>query len=111
MSQPTSLSRQIALRIRTLRQLGGLTQQQLAEKSGRSLEAISSIERGINSPTMETLKQLSIALNVSMADLIPAEEAGEKDHLLAELTGIAREMPLPVLEIAVRQIKVLSDLK
>jgi len=56
-------------RITTLRKANGLTQEQLAESSGYSVEFISFIERGKNGPSLEGIKRLARALAVTEADL------------------------------------------
>lgn len=52
-----------------MRQAGGHTQEQLAEKSGLSYKFIGEIERGAANPSIETLQQLSKALDVDIIDL------------------------------------------
>jgi len=46
-----------------------LTQEQLAEVTGISVEFVSNIERGINAPSFDTLEKLAEVLNVSYVDL------------------------------------------
>jgi transcriptional regulator with XRE-family HTH domain len=55
--------------IRSLRENQNLSLRDLSEISGLSTNAISKIERGINSPTVASLHQLSSALGVQIADL------------------------------------------
>ena len=56
-------------RLRRLRRRADITQEQLAERVGVSVEFISNIERGINAPSFETLEKLSISLEVSLSEL------------------------------------------
>jgi transcriptional regulator with XRE-family HTH domain len=51
----------------------GLSLRALADRGGMSANAISLIERGENSPTVSTLHQITMALNVSIADLFNDE--------------------------------------
>lgn len=60
-------------RIRSLRDRGGLSLRALAEKCGLSINAISLIERGENSPTVSTLHRLATALEVPITDFFQAE--------------------------------------
>ena len=55
--------------IRSLRDKKGLSLRDLARLSGLSVNAISKIERGVNSPTVASLHQLSSALEVHIAEL------------------------------------------
>ena len=56
-------------RLKYLRRLKDLTQEQLAEKTGISVEFLSNVERGINAPSFETLEKLAKVLNCSYSDL------------------------------------------
>lgn len=60
----------LAKRIKILRTQQGMTQELLAETSGLSLRTIQRIEHNETSPTGDTLKRLSNALNVSPDELI-----------------------------------------
>ena len=53
-----------------LRLASGLTQEQLAEKSGHSQQYISSLERGARNPTVVSLFELAQALKVTPVDLV-----------------------------------------
>ena len=56
--------------VRMLRERAELTQEQFAEKSGFSQQYISGLERGNRNPTIVTLYELALALNVSHIDLV-----------------------------------------
>ncbi len=64
----------VGKRIRTLREQRDLSLRLLAERSGLSVNAISLIERGENSPTVSSLHRLATALNVPITDLFREEE-------------------------------------
>lgn len=53
-----------------LRKAAGLTQEQLAERSGFSQQYISDLERGRCNPTVVTLYELAEALGVSHVELV-----------------------------------------
>jgi transcriptional regulator with XRE-family HTH domain len=53
-----------------LRQAAGLTQEQLAERSGFSQQYISKLEKGRRSPTIVTLYELATGLDATPADLV-----------------------------------------
>jgi transcriptional regulator with XRE-family HTH domain len=56
-------------RISDLRKAKGLTQEQLAEKSGYSTEFVSLVERGVNAPSVAGLEKIAKALGVEVKDL------------------------------------------
>lgn len=56
--------------VRRLREEQGLTQEQLAERSGVSATYIGFIERGDNVPTLTILLQLAGALGISPSQLL-----------------------------------------
>jgi transcriptional regulator with XRE-family HTH domain len=56
-------------RIRELREQRGLSLRALADRCGLSINAISRIERGENSPTVTSLHRLATALNVPITNL------------------------------------------
>lgn len=61
-------------RLRELRKAADLTQEQLSEKAGISIDFIGMMERGIRSPSPETLEKLSEALNVDIATFYSFEK-------------------------------------
>jgi len=65
----TNLKVKFGRRLRQIRRLKNLTQEQLAEVTGISVEFVSNIERGINAPSFDTLEKLAEVLNVSYVDL------------------------------------------
>ena len=80
----------LGLRIKSLRNLrGGMNQDALAEQVGMSTEAISMIERGINSPSFDNLLKIAAALDAPVGSLfayidkIPGESA-ERATALAD---------------------------
>jgi transcriptional regulator with XRE-family HTH domain len=56
--------------IRRLRKQRGLTQEDLAEKSGISRNYVSDMERGVRNPSVLALVALAKALRVSLRELI-----------------------------------------
>lgn len=61
------------MRIRVAR---GLTQEQLAERSGFSQQYISDLERGKRNPTIVTIYEIAQALGVSHLELVTPGEGG-----------------------------------
>jgi len=63
------IAAQIQQRVRDLRKSRGLTQEELCERAGISIDAVTRIESGRRSPSLATLERLSQALGVSPAAL------------------------------------------
>lgn len=56
--------------IRTKRKKAGLTQEKLAEKATLSTVFVSRIERGVESPSVDSLVKVARALEVRVRDLV-----------------------------------------
>jgi transcriptional regulator with XRE-family HTH domain len=61
--------------VKRIRQDRGLTQEELAERSGFSQQYISGLEQGRRNPTIVSIYELATALGVSHMELVrPIEE-------------------------------------
>ena len=60
-------------RIQVLRKKAGLTQLQIAEMANLSLKHLGEIVRGRGNPTLESLHNLAVALDVSLMKLFDLE--------------------------------------
>lgn len=60
-------------KLRALRRANDMTQENLAEKIGVSVEFVSNVERGINAPSFETLEKIAIVLKTKYKDLFDFE--------------------------------------
>ncbi|MGB6831180.1 MAG: helix-turn-helix transcriptional regulator, partial [Terracidiphilus sp.] len=69
LKEASQLRERFGQRVRQLRSEHGLTQEQLAERAGISVDFLSLIERGKSSPSFENLDELADALEVSVAEL------------------------------------------
>lgn len=67
---PRKLEAVVRAHIRELRAARGLTQEQLCERAGISVDAVSRIEGGSRVPTLDTLARLARALAVSPSALL-----------------------------------------
>ena len=68
------LKRKLGKRIADLRRAKKLTQDQLAEAVGCSVEFISLVERGVNAPSVAGLEKFSEVLRVEVKELFTFEE-------------------------------------
>ena len=64
------LLRKIGLSVKSARMAANITQEELAERLGKTSKTISNIERGTVAPSIETLYEISKALKVPMSDLL-----------------------------------------
>lgn len=67
------LQRELGRRIAALRKARKLTQEQLAEELGCSVEFISLVERGVNAPSVSGLEKFANVLKVEVRELFTFE--------------------------------------
>lgn len=63
------LKRRFGKRVQGLREAKGLTQEQLADRIGRSVDTVSNIERGVNATRIEVAHQIAVELDVDLPRL------------------------------------------
>lgn len=68
-SRVATLRQQFGIRLRKIRSRRGMTQEQFAEAIGMSVDFLSLIERGVNSPSFEMLDTIAKKLRLRVADL------------------------------------------
>jgi transcriptional regulator with XRE-family HTH domain len=89
----------LAERLRELRDLKDMTQEELATKTGITKAHIARIELGqIAEPKKDMLKRISKGLGVSLRELADPEWYDDEDPWAAVRRGISEnsQMPLPV---------------
>ncbi|MEJ0063287.1 MAG: helix-turn-helix transcriptional regulator [Alphaproteobacteria bacterium] len=72
------LNRQLGQRVKQLRRLKGLTQEELADAINRSVDTVSNIERGFSSTRLDTVAQLAKVLSVTLPEMFDFPSAQEK---------------------------------
>lgn len=111
---PLSLKQRVGLRVKEARAARSLTQEALADLVGRTVEAVSNIERGRTFPTIDTLEQLGRHLDVPIQYFFEDVERMVNDRRFAlegNLKILARQLSSEDLEIAVRQIAVVIEIR
>ena len=63
------IKKKLGNRIAMLRKEKGITQEALAEKADYSVEFVSFVERGINSPSVEGCERIANALKIPIHEL------------------------------------------
>ena len=79
----------IGIRVQAARKECGLTQEQLAEAIGKTVETVSNIERGVKLPGLLTLYAISEALDVELAALIGNMKKRSRSHQQAYAAAIS----------------------
>lgn len=73
--------------VKALRKARGLTQEQLAEMIGKSVDTVSNIERGFLSTRIQTAADIADALDVQFPDLFRSVHQSEEEQRRVELTA------------------------
>ncbi len=68
------LQKKLGQRIASLRKAKKLTQEQLAEALGCSVEFVSLVERGVNAPSVAGLEKFAKILRIEVKELFTFEE-------------------------------------
>jgi len=63
------LQRKFGTKLKQLREANHITQDELADRIGRSSSFISSLERGVDAPSFDTLEKLASALEIDVIEL------------------------------------------
>lgn len=94
-------NKELAKRIKALRNRKGFSQEELAENSGLSLRTIQRIENGETEPLGDSLKRISNALNVNPDELIDWTIKEDLGYLKALNLSALTFMFFPLLGILV----------
>ena len=99
----------VRARLRELRAARGLTQEQLCEAAGVSVDAVTRIERGERTPTLATLASLARALGVEVTDLVRTEPlpAPRFKPPIQRLVTMLSSQPDEVQDAAEQMVRVL----
>src|SRR5262245_29857763 len=99
--EPDPLAQAVGQRIRQLRQEAGLTMEKLAfESELRSKGHLSSLERGLVMPTIQTLQVLADRLGVLLLDLVTFPESDERQRVV----DLTRRLPRGTLKKLAKEL-------
>jgi XRE family transcriptional regulator, regulator of sulfur utilization len=74
MTEPAIVA--VGPRVRALREAGGMSLRDLAERSGVSAPMLSQVERGETSPTLQVAARIASGLQLRLSQLLRLDEAG-----------------------------------
>lgn len=69
-----TLQQNFGKKLRKIRRMQDLTQEELAERAEVSVDFISLVERGKNQPSFKVIEKLSAALNTPVADFFDFQD-------------------------------------
>ncbi len=103
----------ISERIRLARQKKGITQNELAVKSGINNKSISRYELGSSTPPADAIKAIADALGVSTDYLLSDKEnitikdkdLFERFEIIQEMTGEVKNTIINLIDLAIRDYK------
>ncbi len=102
-------TKKFGLKIKKIRKANGLSQEELAEKIDKTVDTVSSIERGLSSPRIETAIDLSQVLDVPLHELFQVSELPvtdkERMELLEEINDLLKTQTPELLRTSLEQIK------
>ena len=83
------LKRRFGKHVQGLREAKGLTQEQLADRIGRSVDTVGNIERGVNATRIEVAYQIALELDVRLPDLFAFEPTPERTEPVPSPAALA----------------------
>jgi len=87
------IAKQVGTRIREIRQLKKLTQEEVAEKSAVNATYYGRVERGDANVSLKLLADISVALGVSLVELMDVGPAHSSEAMASELVEAIRKLP------------------
>ena len=107
--------RLFGLRVQSFRRRRHLTQEDLAEKVGRSVDTLSNLERGVSSTRIETAFRLAEVLGIEMAELFDVRAADgvdrESRQLIERLVDLVAGQDRETVAAVVAQVEILLKVK
>ena len=94
MKKQGEIQASLGLRIRSLRQKKGVTQQELGELAGLNYKFLGEIERGLQNPTIQTIYKIAKALGTDLCEVVRIdEEKRDRKSVEAAIFKIIQGLP------------------
>jgi len=97
-------------RIRSTRELRGLSQEKLAEYAGINNSFLSQVERGLKAPSFRTLHAIAAGLEITLGQLFADEEATISAVVEREVADILDAAPADQKKALIALLRVGLDL-
>lgn len=114
MNETTQILKTLGRRIAQLRKQKGMSQEDFADVSGKMINTISNIERGLSDPKVTTLMSISKALGISIDELFSetkqAQTAEELPKNISTILQILKKQDDKTLKVIQKQIEALLEL-
>jgi transcriptional regulator with XRE-family HTH domain len=104
----------VGQRIRNLRKIQGLTQEELGERVQQPQSYIGAIERGEKNISLETLERIANALKVRVEELIKSGSVTEKEKLVVSIQTLLKdrtEQEIKLLQKLIADVLIVLDSK
>ena len=113
MSESTVILKTLGKKIATLRKQKGMNQEEFADVSGKMINTISNIERGLSDPKITTLLSIAQALNVSVEVLfgdIEEQSIGKLPQNVQTIVDLIKDQDSHTLKVIQKQIEALLEM-
>ena len=100
----------VGIRIRSAREIRGLSQEELAARVGINNSFLSQVERGLKAPSLKTLFKIAAALEVGIARLFEDEETTTSAAVEQEVAALLAAAPADRKKALVDLLRVGVDL-
>lgn len=113
MTETTLILKTLGKRIATLRKQQGMNQEEFADISGKMINTISNIERGLSDPKITTLLSLAQTLNVPIDTLFneDTQTTEELPENVQTIINLIKNEDSRTLKAIQKQIEALLELK
>jgi transcriptional regulator with XRE-family HTH domain len=95
----------VGSRIKQMRKVRNLSQEELAEKTGMSSKYLSSIERGLENPTFDAFLRISRALDIPVYELFNYSSQQSQKEIKNQLIDLISNSDKDRLELAGKIIR------
>lgn len=113
MIESAQILKALGKRIATLRKQQGMNQEEFADVSGKMINTISNIERGLSDPKVTTLLSLAQALNVPIDSLFNDNDQSQIEELpdnVQAIVKLIKNQDTRTLRTIQKQIEALLEL-
>ena len=114
MNESTQILKALGKRIAYLRKQKGMSQEDFADASGKMINTISNIERGLSDPKVTTLMSIAKALDISIEELFSENTQKQSVEKLpsniSAILQILKKQDDKILKVIQKQIEALLEL-